>query len=230
MVTSAEQRTLDWYRVRLGNITGSMVGVLMKEGRNDTFSETAKAYLYQLAAERSMNPVIVNDDELFEMYLYQVDVTTKAMRFGTEQEGKARELYERIANVHVGEVGSCKHPFIPHFASSPDGYYPNEKSGGHVCLEIKVPNQATFMKYREEIGDNDSLLRVKPEYFYQCMAHMMVTGADETHFVAFNPFQNDPMHIVQILPDDKVFAKMEERIMLANQFIDNIINHIGYGE
>ena len=59
---------------------------------------------------------------------------------------------------------------------------------------------------------------------------MMVTGADETHFVVFNPFQNDPMHIVRILPDDKVFAKMEDRIMLANQFIDNIINHIGYGE
>ena len=106
MVTSAEQRTLDWYRVRLGNITGSMVGVLMKEGRNDTFSETAKAYLYQLAAERSMNPAIVNDDELFEMYLYQVDVTTKAMRFGTEQEGKAEleAIRERMAEVIVTEV------------------------------------------------------------------------------------------------------------------------------
>lgn len=230
MVTSAEQRTLDWYRTRLGNITGSMVGVLMKEGRNDTFSETAKAYLYQLAAERSMNPAIVDDDELFEMYLYQVDVTTKAMRFGTEQESKAREIYERMANVRVGEVGSCRHPSIPHFASSPDGYHPSESGGGHVCLEIKVPSQATFMRYREEIGDNDSLLRVKPEYFYQCMAHMMVTGADETRFVVFNPFQNDPMHIVRILPDENVFAKMEERIRLANLFIDNIIYHIEYGE
>lgn len=220
MVDNAAQRTLDWYRVRLGNITGSMVGVLMKEGRNDTFSETAKAYLYQLAAERSMNPLIVNDDELFEMYLYKVDVTTKAMRFGTEHEKDARELYERLTNHHVLEVGSCKHPTIPHFASSPDGYYDEE--GKKVCIEIKCPNQATFMKYRKEVDSGESLLIVKPEYYYQCMAHMMVTGADETHFVTYCPFQLHPIHIVKIIPSQHVFDEMESRIRMANDMIDQI--------
>lgn len=223
MVENAAQRTLDWYRVRLGNITGSMVGVLMKSGRNDTFSDTAKSYLYQLAAEREMNPDIVNDDESFEIYLRQVDVATKAMRFGTEQEAAARDLYEQLTGNHAVEVGSCRHPSIPHFASSPDGFFYNESSGTKICLEIKVPNQATYMKYRSEVRDNESLLRTKPEYFYQCMAHMMVTGSDETHFIAYNPFQIYPIHITKIMPDSQVFAEMEQRIRLADEFINRII-------
>lgn len=220
MVENAAQRTLDWYRVRLGNITGSMVGVLMKTGRTGDFSETAKSYIYQLAAERAMNPKIIEDDYCFSDYLNQVDVTTKAMRFGTEHEKDARELYERLTGHHVLEVSSVRHHSIPHFASSPDGYY--DEDGYKVCLEIKCPNQATFMKYLDEIKDNDTLLNIKPEYFYQCMAHMMCTGADVTDFVAYCPFQQHPIHIVRIYSDERVFSEMEKRIRLA----DDIINQI----
>ena len=48
MITEGTQRTLDWHRARLGNITGSAVGDLMKSGRrkDETFGETAKAYMY----------------------------------------------------------------------------------------------------------------------------------------------------------------------------------------
>jgi hypothetical protein len=122
------------------------------------------------------------------------------------------------------EVGSCKHPTIPHFASSPDGFYYDENTGIKSCLEIKCPNQATFMRYKNEIYDNASLLSVKYEYFYQCMAHMMCTGAKEVYFIAYNPYQSDPIHIVRILPDEKIFAEMERRIRLANDMIDKIIN------
>lgn len=220
MVENAAQRTLDWYRVRLGNITGSMVGVLMKAGRTGYFSETAKSYIYQLAAERAMNPKIIEDEYCFSDYLNQVDVTTKAMRFGTEHEKDARELYERLTGHHVLEVSSVRHPSIPHFASSPDGYY--DEDGYKVCLEIKCPNQATFMKYREEVTDGDTLLRVKPEYYYQCMAHMMVTGGDETHFVTYCPFQLHPIHIIRVSPNQHVFDEMEKRIRMANDLIEQI--------
>lgn len=62
------QHTLEWYRKRLGKITGSRVGDLMKTSRkkDEMFGDTAKSYIYQLAAERDMNPAIVEDDELFE--------------------------------------------------------------------------------------------------------------------------------------------------------------------
>ena len=46
------QHTIEWYRKRLGCITGSECGVLMKSGRNDRFSDAAKTYIYQIAGER----------------------------------------------------------------------------------------------------------------------------------------------------------------------------------
>ena len=248
MVEYTAQHSLDWYRSRLGSITGSMVGLLMKNGRNGFFSETAKSYIYQVAAEREMNPDIVNDDVMFEEYLHQVDITTKAMKFGSEQEADARNLYSKLTGVQITEVGSCKHPTIPHFASSPDGYIEDTLTGSKVALEIKCPNQATFMRYKDEIvevpckysngtlsiidadeaGDNTvvcanhSLLKTKPEYFYQCMAHIACTGADYCVFIAYCAFQKHPIHIVRIYPDKKYLNEMEKRIIEANDIINQI--------
>ena len=224
MISNAAQRTADWYRARLGNITGSQAGLLMKKGRSSYFSDTAMTYIYQLAAERDMNRAIVEDDSLFEEYLYQTDITSRAMRFGTEQEENARRLYQRLTGRRVVEVGSCKHPTIPHFASSPDGYYYNEETGEKGCIEIKCPVQSTFMRYKAEVTCGASLLEVKPEYFYQCQAHMMCTGAKWTDFIVYNPFQAHPIHIVRILPDLEEQRKLEERITEANKIISKIAN------
>lgn len=118
-----EQRTLEWYRARLGYITGSQVGSLMKSGRtkDKVFSDTALTYLYQLAGERSLNPEIVKDDNMFTFYLEQTTSQSKAMRFGTEQEENARAMYVDITGREVKEVGLCHHPQIKYLASSPDG-------------------------------------------------------------------------------------------------------------
>lgn len=100
------QHSLSWFRSRIGKISGSNVGLLMKSGRSDMFSDTAKNYIFQVAAERAMNPEIVNDDIAFAEYLSAVNVESKAMRFGTEQEASARDLYSRLTGRHIVEVGS----------------------------------------------------------------------------------------------------------------------------
>lgn len=219
-----EQHTIGWHRKRLGQVTGSRVGDLMKSGRKkeELFGDTAKSYIYQLASERGMNKGIVENDDLFREYLECVNVSTKAMEWGTEQEEAARCLYQRITGREIEETGSCQHPTIRHFASSPDGIYSDDKEIG--CLEIKCPTQATYMRYRDLIHDNQSLLDVKPEYFYQCMAHMMCNQADWTDFVCYCPFQANPIHIVRILPEKEVFDAMEKRINEANKLIDEILN------
>ena len=62
------QHSLSWFRQRIGKISGSNVGLLMKSSRNGIFSDTAKSYIFQVAAERAMNPEIVNDDIAFTEY------------------------------------------------------------------------------------------------------------------------------------------------------------------
>lgn len=221
-----EQRSLGWFRARLGTITGSQVGLLMKSGRSksELFGETAKSYIYSVAAERDMNPIIVDDDELFKEYLKQVDISNKAMRWGNEQEESARSLYEKITGRRIVEVGSCKHPTIENFASSPDGFFYDENTGEKGVLEIKCPSQAVFMRYKDEVKDNATLLAAKSDYFYQCQSHMMVTGAQWCDFIVYCPYQMHPIHIVRILPDYVVFTELERRINTANDIINQIID------
>lgn len=217
----SEQHSLGWFRARLGNITGSQVGRLMKKGRNSYFGEDAMSYIYQLAAERSMARRIIDDDAAFGEYLEAVNYSTKAMQFGTDMEAEAREAYCFAKMVNCTEVGLCSHFDIPHFASSPDGVV--FEDGERITLEIKCPTQAVFMRYVSEVKDNESLLRVKPEYFYQCMAHMMCMASIRTDFITYSPWQEKPLHIVEILPDYEVFVNIEERVKMANKCINQLI-------
>ena len=159
-----EQHTLGWYRARLGNFTGSCIGKLMKENRQGGFSDTAMTYIYQVAATRFMNDKIVQSDKLFAEYLEHVNVETKAMRWGTEQEENARRLYARIRRIEVTERGSVEHPTIDFFASSPDGWIADDGGGRSGCLEIKCPNQDTYMRYRAEVSEARILLAVPKPY------------------------------------------------------------------
>lgn len=218
-----EQHSLEWMRLRLGKITGSRVGVLTgrKKGSDD-FNDTALAYVYEVAATRFMNEKIVEDDDLFADYLEQVNFETRAMRFGTEQEEHARNLYSKIKGVEVSERGSVEHPKIPFFASSPDGFVAKDKDGKIGCLEIKCPKPATYFKYRTEVKDNGTLRKANKEYYYQCQSHMMCTGADWCDFIAYCPFEAKPIHIVRITPDEDAFKEIEVNVNKANELISKI--------
>lgn len=217
------QHTTEWYRARLGMITGSRVGVLTGRRKGtDEFNDTALAYVYEVAAQRYMNERIVNDDTLFEDYLAQVNFETAAMRWGTEQEANARKLYAKIKGVDVVERGSVEHPDILFFASSPDGYIEKDREGKSGCLEIKCPKQGTYMKYRAEVKDGATLRKANKEYFYQCQSHIMCTGADWCDFVAYCPYESKPIHIVRIMPDGDAFKEIEADVAKANAIISGL--------
>ena len=215
-----EQRTLEWYRARLGYITGSQVGSLMKSGRtkDKVFSDTALTYLYQLAGERSLNPEIIKDDNMFTFYLEQTTSQSKAMRFGTEQEENARAMYVAITGREVQEVGLCCHPQVKYLASSPDGITADGDALG--CVEIKCPTLSTFSKYVAEIHDNETLKKVNPDYYYQCQNHMACTDAVFCDFIVYCPFVENPIHIVRIQRDEEAIALIMERVELAEQIIE----------
>ena len=229
MTGEASQRTLGWYRSRLGCITGSRVGELMKRprGKKEGFSDAAMSYIYQLAAERSMNPAFVNDDTLFGDYLSSVSISSQAMRFGTEMEGYARGEYERATGRRIFETGSCRHRTIPHFASSPDGLYCGGDSLDRGAVEIKCPSQHVYMRYVSEIHDSLSLLEAEPRYFYQCMSHILCCRVRWTDFIAYCPFQRNPIHIVRIYPVRESIDEMKRRIREADMIVESLVSAIG---
>ena len=200
----------------------------MKCGRKkeETWSETARSYIYQVAGERLFNEKFLEDDGIFQDYLDLISVSTKAMQFGSDQEDAAKSLFMQM-NFPEGEIvelSSCKHDTIPYFAASPDGAIYGRDGGDIKIIEVKCPNINTYMKYRTLINDAASLKEVEPKYYWQMMAEMSCTGATSGIFITYCPWLSKPIHWADIERNEDDVKLMEDRVMLANEFIDEIIN------
>lgn len=216
------QHSLDWYRVRLGKFTGSEVGRLMKRGRGKDaeWSADALSYINEIVAERMLNPAVVEVDELFEEYLMQHIATSKAMAWGTDQELNARNMYAKTHNVKITSCGSIANN--AYFASSPDGLV-LEHNG---CIEIKSPKNTTHTSYLANIHTAEDLKAVKPEYYWQCIAHMVATLCDWCDWMSYCPFSQRPLHVVRIdFNADEAIAMMQ-RVEAAEKMAQDIINSI----
>lgn len=230
MITdNVKQRSLEWHRMRCGCITGSKVADIMKSGRkkDEIFSETAKAYLFQVAGERLFNPTFLNDDGIFQDYIDQVSVNTKAMQWGADQEDAAKSLFMQmnLPEGEMAELSSCKHDTIPHFAASPDGAIYGRDGEDLKIIEVKCPNINTYMKYRTLIHDAASLKETEPKYYWQMMAEMSCTGAKGGIFIVYCPWLSKPIHWAEIDRVEDDINLMEQRVILANDFINEIINN-----
>lgn len=229
MITDGiEQRSISWFRSRVGFLTGSKIADIMKSGRkkDEIFSETAKTYLFQVAGERLFNPTFLNDDGIFQDYIDQVSVNTKAMQWGADQEDAAKSLFMQMnfPEDEIVELSSCKHDTIPYFAASPDGAIYGRDGEDLKIIEVKCPNINTYMKYRTLIHDAASLKEVEPKYYWQMMAEMSCTGATSGIFITYCPWLSKPIHWAEIERNGDDVMLMEARVMLANEFINEIIN------
>lgn len=232
MITdNIEQRSAEWFRSRVGYLTGSRIADIMKSGKktDDPWSEVAKSYMFQVAGERIFNPDFLNDDDMFQSYIEQVSFTSKALRWGQEQEEHAKSLFMELnfPDGEYAELSSCRHDTIPFFAASPDGAIYERDGKSIKVIEVKCPNINTYMKYRTLIHDAASLKETEPKYYWQMMAEMSCTGATSGYFIVYCPWLSKPIHWAEILRNDEDVKTMEERVVMANDYIDNIINGNG---
>lgn len=226
-IEQTEQRTLSWKRARLGNFTGSQVGDLMVNGRKkeDIFGATAISYIYKVAGERGLLEDVTVDYETFKIYDNVCGVSeTRAMQWGTKQEATAKEVLQHCnMDWQIQEIGFCLHDTVKHFGASPDGLIllPNGKK---KILEVKCPIPSTFMRYKAEVCDGDTLKKVNSQYYWQVQAEMAVTNCTEAIFYVFCPFMKQPVHAVDIKANEADTAAMIKRVELANDYIKEHFN------
>lgn len=211
------QGSLEWHRARLGHWTGSAIGKLMVSGRkkDEVFGDTAKSYIFKVLAERSLSEKVVEDDEMFALYVEQAGIFNKAVQWGHDNEEEARRLYAELNKVEVTEVSSVEHLDIALYAASPDGCV---KATDKV-IEIKCPNPDTAVRYRYLIKDAESLKKANSDYYWQVMAEMDCTGATACDFIVYCPFLAEPMYVVTIPRNDEAIATIHERIAEAEDYI-----------
>lgn len=226
-MAEVEQRTMDWYKARLGHFTGSQVGKLLVKGRDKkSIGKTAYAYIYNILAERQLSKEVLDDDSmfgLFAQYLEEMDNTTKAMRIGIEREAEARALYSLMTDQKVEEVGSIEHPFLHTFSSSPDGVVKNDKGEIEGCCEFKCQQPNTYIQYQLFVHDNESLKEQNLDYYCQCQSHMMVTGAKWCDFAVYCKWQAEPIHITRIERDEATIDEIVKSVAEADKIIADLL-------
>ena len=197
----SEQRSEEWFKERLGCVTGSCVAdVMAKPTRGKPEAATRKNLKARLVVELLSKKTTEN---------YQ----SWDMQRGQQLEPEARMAYELKFGVATDSVGFVKHPSVPRFGASPDAYV-----GDDGILEIKCPKAANHMDYL--------LAGVVPaEYRLQILAELACTGRKWADFVSYHP--DMPAHlqlfVVRAKRDEVAIAEIEAEVIKFTEEVDEII-------
>jgi len=201
------QGSEEWFASRVGKITASRLGDIMKKTRYGESTYKAKVRL-ELAIERitgkSASSITPN----------------RAMLDGVEREPQARALFEAVTGKEVKEVGSFDHPTIVNTSASPDGLI----RGENACLEIKCPLATTHAK-------NLMSDKMPKNYIYQVQHQIQCTESDFAYFASYHPdFPKDlRLKIVKVERDDEVINSLNTAIRQFDIEIEDLIIKIQEG-
>ena len=203
MMHSAEQRSKEWYKNRLGKVTASRMSDVLAAPS----SERRKSYMMQLIAERLSG---VSAEDVY---------VSKEMQRGIDLEDMARAVFAMEKGLEVREAGFFTDADIEWLGASPDGL---TSDGGLV--EIKCPKTATHIGYCVE-------RKCPAKYYAQIQCQLAVTGLSHAYFVSYDdrvPGQYQ-MFCVHVPRDETYIKEMREKVL---QFLDeaqDIINTLGEG-
>lgn len=193
-----EQRTAEWFDVRLGKVTASRVHDLLAQTKTG-YSTSRKNYMMELMVERLT-------------HAKQESYTNSYMQHGIDNEPIARAAYEKVIDGLVHEIGFVMHPAVPMFGCSPDGFV-----GSDGLVEIKCPNTAQHV---------DAILNGFPSrYQAQVQAQMACTERLWCDFVSYDPRMPDNMQMVRIRVkrDNQYIENMESEIEGFLRELDELV-------
>ena len=197
----------EWFAARVGKITASRLGDIMRKTKWGESTYKAKVRL-ELAIERitgkSASSVVMN----------------RAMLDGVEREPDARKLFEAITGKEVALCGSFDHPDIVNTSASPDGLLRDE----NAVLELKCPTHVTHAK-------NLMSDKMPKNYEYQVQWQIACTESDFAYFASYHPdFGKDlRLKYVKVEREDSVIKSLEEEIRAFDISIEDLIIKIQKG-
>ena len=197
----------EWFAVRMGKITASKLGDLMRVTKYGESTYKTRLRM-ELAIERltgkSASPNFMN----------------QAMHDGVEREPHARKLFEAITGKDVALCGSFDHPEIVNTSASPDGLLRDE----NAVLELKCPTHVTHAK--NLLSD-----KMPKNYEYQVQWQIACTESDYAYFSSYHPdFPKDlRLKWVRVEKDDSIIKSLEEAVRQFDIEIEDLIIKIQKG-
>ncbi len=187
-ISTAEQRSDQWYKERAGKPSASGLGFLfdtLKDGISP--SAAAKKYLRQLAFERKFGVTFEN-------------FVTKPMADGIFFEDFAKMVYVKETGNKLAEAFSYISDW---FVATPDGIVTEKGTGKVGGLECKVVGDKTFMELMEE--------GIPLAHELQTQGQMLATGWDWVDYIVVN-LKTKAYFILRIKRNNALIKRIYERL------------------
>jgi len=201
------QGSEEWHAVRLGKITASRLGDLMKKTKYGESTYKTRLRM-ELAIERITNTSASSI------------VMNRAMHDGIEREPDARKLFEAVTGKEVALSGSHDHPDIVNTSASPDGLL----RGENAILEIKCPTHTTHAKNLMADG-------MDKRYLYQVQWQIACTESTHGYFASYHPDYPTELRLkwVRVERDDEVIAQITDEVRKFDIEVEDLITKIKDG-
>lgn len=207
------QDELEWREKRLGMITGSNFGTLVKkEGKGFKLSTsvTAENLIYRIAWERLLKRGDVSNG------LGRLNVSSQSINHGNDYEPEALHKYMESTGHKVQYVQSFVE-LDEWIGGTPDAFV-----GKEGLVEIKCPwNGGHHLK---------SLLEKKiynPEHLYQIQGYLWITGRKWCDYVTYDPdlIEGLQLNIIHVQRDEAIIDGIRMVMEEVKKKIQEIINH-----
>ena len=201
------QGSEEWHAVRLGKITASRLGDLMKKTKYGESTYKTRLRM-ELAIERITNTSASST------------VMNKAMHDGIEREPDARTLFEAVTGKEVALSGSHDHPEIVNTSASPDGLL----RGENAILEIKCPTHTTHAKNLMADG-------MDKRYLFQVQWQIACTESTHGYFVSYHPDFPRELRLkwVRVERDDEIIAQITDEVRKFDIEVEDLVAKIKNG-
>jgi len=201
------QGSEEWHAVRLGKVTASRLGDLMKKTKYGESTYKTRLRM-ELAIERITNTSASST------------VMNKAMHDGIEREPDARTLFEAVTGKEVALSGSHDHPEIVNTSASPDGLL----RGENAILEIKCPTHTTHAKNLMADG-------MDKRYLFQVQWQIACTESTHGYFVSYHPDFPPEIRLkwVRVERDDEVIAQITDEVRKFDIEVEDLVAKIKNG-
>lgn len=194
-----EQRSEEWYKIRLGKVTASRIADIMAKTKTGP-AASRKNYMAELICERLTGVKA-------ESY------KSAEMQRGIDLEPEARQAYEIETFQAVIECGFIPAPDIEMSGASPDGLVSYDG-----LIEIKCPNTAIHI---------DTLItkEIDKKYIYQMQWQLFCTDRAWCDYVSYDNRlpENLRLFIKRVYRDDKLIEEIKAEVIKFLEELDNTI-------
>lgn len=192
-IIDAKQGSVEWLACRLGKLTASDAQCISTNGKG----------LETLCFEKAAELMTWRPKENY---------TNDDIERGHELEMSARNMYEIETGNMVTEVGFCE--YSDYAGCSPDGMV-----GEDGLIEIKCPNDTTFVRYLYD-------KKVDPKYYAQMQMQLFITERQWVDYVVYNPNFENSLVIKRIERDEDEIKQIAEGLTKGEARIKEIIKNI----